>query len=99
MTVTDSTISGNTAHRTTFPLGSFGEGGGISSNNDIPDTDPANDPDDTTTIVFALIHPSAWNRNSTKFALIGFCELRLMRVLRSLLVVGGPSSIKITSST
>src|SRR5215207_3218831 len=37
--------------------------------------------------------------NSTKFALIGFCELRLMRVLRSLLVVGVPSSIKITSST
>ncbi len=32
-------------------------------------------------------------------ALIGFCELRLMRVLRSLLVVGVPSSIKITSST
>ena len=37
--------------------------------------------------------------NSRKFALIGFCELRLMRVLRSLLVVGVPSSIKITSST
>src|SRR5215208_8248008 len=36
---------------------------------------------------------------SRKFALIGFCELRLMRVLRSLLVVGVPSSIKITSST
>jgi hypothetical protein len=45
------------------------------------------------------IHPSAWKVNSRKFELIGFCELRLMRVLRSLLVVRVPSSIKITSST
>src|SRR5215211_638907 len=47
----------------------------------------------------ALIHRSAWKGDSRKFALIGFCELRLMRVLRSLLVVGVRSSIKIISST
>ena len=56
LTVTDSTISGNTAHRTNFPQFSFGgEGGGIASSTDLPDTDPANDPDDTTTIINSTI--------------------------------------------
>jgi hypothetical protein len=45
--VTDSTVSGNSA-------GGDG-GGGISSNNEIPDTDPANDPDETTTITNSTI--------------------------------------------
>ena len=49
--------------------------------------------------VYRAFSDSLWKGNSRKFALIGFCELRLMRVLRSLLVVGVPSSIKITSST
>ena len=56
LTVTDSTISGNTSHRTTAGQFSFGgEGGGIYSTNDIPDTDTANDPDDTTTITNSTI--------------------------------------------
>ena len=56
LTVTDSTISGNTAHRTTAGQFSFGgEGGGIASSTDLPDTDPANDPDDTTTITNSTI--------------------------------------------
>ena len=56
LTVTDSTISGNTAHRTNAGQFSFGgEGGGISSSNDLPDTDPTNDPDDTTTITNSTI--------------------------------------------
>jgi hypothetical protein len=51
MTVTDSTISGNTSGPSSFG----GEGGGIYSSNDIPDTDPANDPDETTTIINSTI--------------------------------------------
>jgi hypothetical protein len=27
-------------------------------------------------LLYALIHPSAWNRNSAKFAFWGFCEVR-----------------------
>jgi hypothetical protein len=32
-------------------------------------------------LVFALIHRSGWNRNSRKFALKVFCELRIDGVL------------------
>jgi hypothetical protein len=31
----------------------------------------------------APIHPSAWNSNSAKFALLKFCERRIDGVLRS----------------
>jgi CSLREA domain-containing protein len=51
LTVTDSTISGNTSGPSSFG----GEGGGIYSTNDIPDTDPTNDPDETTTITNSTI--------------------------------------------
>src|ERR687897_951797 len=51
MTVTESTINGNTSGPSSFG----GEGGGIYSTNELPDTDPANDPDDTTTIINSTI--------------------------------------------
>jgi hypothetical protein len=34
-------------------------------------------------VEFALIHRSAWNRYSRKFAMTEFCELRLLGILRS----------------
>jgi hypothetical protein len=33
-------------------------------------------PPRTSALSLALIHPSAWNRDSQKFAFWGFCELR-----------------------
>src|SRR5918994_183346 len=51
VTVTESTINGNTSGPSSFG----GEGGGIYSTNELPDTDPANDPDDTTTIINSTI--------------------------------------------
>jgi hypothetical protein len=34
-------------------------------------------------LLLALIHRSAWNRNSANFAFWGFCEVRILGILRS----------------